>query len=120
MRPAFENRLQADQIISDAEADLQAWTPNLETIHTQADAIGSNLMPLEVSSTTGAGASDAATMSPQSHTASTTAGHTGHGLGRQGQLEEGELRRRLEAGDDPVGSTQGEYERSEAAQSAGY
>ena len=113
MRPAFEHRSQADQIISDAEADLQSWTPNLETIHTQADAIGSNLMPLEVSSSaTGAGASEGAAMSPQGHTAGTTAGHTGHGLGIQGQLEEGELQRRLEAGDDPVGGTQGEYERS--------
>ncbi|MCJ1351373.1 MAG: hypothetical protein MMC33_001357 [Icmadophila ericetorum] len=103
VRPAFEQKSQADQIINDAEADLQQWAPNLEPIHTQAEGIGSNLMPVEGSGHSVSGGSET-TMSP-----SATGRHGG-----QGRLEEGSLQRQLEAGEEPVGSTTTEYERTEA------
>jgi len=51
VRQPFENGSEARQILSDAEQELQTWQPHLETIHSNAGGLGSNLMPAEDTST---------------------------------------------------------------------
>ena len=63
-RPAFEHAHQARQILNDAEEDLREWQPNLEPIHSQADGMGTNLMPNLGGSTTAPSEVGQETMSP--------------------------------------------------------
>lgn len=51
VRQPFAHANEGRQVLSDAEQELQSWQPNLEPIHSNAGGLGSNLMPLEDSST---------------------------------------------------------------------
>jgi len=51
VRQPFEHSNEARQILSEAEAELQAWEPHLEPIHSNAGGLGSNLMPTGETST---------------------------------------------------------------------
>lgn len=51
VRQPFANAAEARSILNEAETELQTWRPNLEAIHTNAEGLGTNLMPGE--STTG-------------------------------------------------------------------
>ncbi|RMD39739.1 hypothetical protein DV735_g5388, partial [Chaetothyriales sp. CBS 134920] len=44
-RQQFAGAVEARQVLSDAENDLQHWQPSLEPIQTNATALGANLMP---------------------------------------------------------------------------
>ena len=46
-RPAFAEEAQARQVLMDAEEDLREWTPGLEIVKSNAEGMGSNLMPSE-------------------------------------------------------------------------
>lgn len=56
-RPAFSEEAQARQVLVDAEDDLREWTPGLETVHSNAEGMGANLMPAETAGTTVGGTS---------------------------------------------------------------
>lgn len=47
VRQPFANVNEARAILNEAEAELQSWHPNLEPVHTNAGALGANLMPHE-------------------------------------------------------------------------
>lgn len=47
VRPAFEHGAEARQVLNDAEAELLAWQPTHEPIHSSAGGLGTNLMPSE-------------------------------------------------------------------------
>lgn len=51
VRHPFAHGQEARQILNDAEAELQHWTPNLEPVTTSAAGLGTNLMPGEESTT---------------------------------------------------------------------
>jgi len=52
VRQPFANTLEAKDILNDAEAELQAWQPNIEPISTNAGGLGANAMPREQPATT--------------------------------------------------------------------
>jgi len=54
VRQPFANSVQARNILTDAEAELQSWQPDLEEIQTNAQGLGSNAMPMDDATTTGA------------------------------------------------------------------
>lgn len=47
VRQPFAHEIEARQILSDAEAELQQWRPNLEDVTSQSSNLGPNLMPAE-------------------------------------------------------------------------
>ena len=53
VRQPFAHVTDARQVLNDAEQELQAWTPNLEPIHSQAGGLGTNLMPSDDQTTAG-------------------------------------------------------------------
>lgn len=53
VRQPFAHSIEARQILTDAEAELQSWEPQLEPVSTSAGSLGANLMPTE-DSTVGA------------------------------------------------------------------
>lgn len=46
-RQPFGNAIEARQVLTDAEQELQQWQPNLEDVSTSAGGLGTNLMPSE-------------------------------------------------------------------------
>ena len=54
-RPPFEHASAARQVLNEAEEELREWAPTLEPVRSQADGLGSNLMPTVTASSVGGG-----------------------------------------------------------------
>lgn len=52
VRQPFAHGAEARQILTDAEAELQSWQPQVDPVSTNAAGLGANLMPTEEASTT--------------------------------------------------------------------
>lgn len=78
VRQPFAHGVEARQVLTDAESELQNWQPSLEPVHTSAANLGSNLMPIEDTNTAHASTTvpEPAVASP---TSATSEKHTGEG-----------------------------------------